>query len=86
MPNDRRDARPELAVAAAVWHDQLDGGTTGRAADGGACHAVRALSETPCAVVQPVLSEDILCLHGGPKLVYRQCGHSQSVHDIDTGA
>ena len=87
MLNDRRDAEPVPAVAAAVWHDQLDGGTAGRVADGGAGYAVRAFSETPCAVVQPVLSEDILCLHGGgPKLVRRQRGRSQSVHDIDNGA
>ncbi len=87
LDNDCRDDRPVPAVAAVVWHDQLDGGTTGHTGDGRAGYAVRAFSETPCAVVQPVLSEDILCLHGGgPKLVHRQCGRSQSVHNIDNGA
>ncbi len=87
MPDDCRDDRSVPTVAAAVWHDQLASGTTGCAADSGAGYAVRAFSETPCAVVQPVLSEDILCLHGGgPKLVHRQYGRSHSVHDIDNGA
>ena len=62
-------------------------GTTSQVAEGGVGYAVRAFSETPCAVVQPILSEDILCLHsGGPKQVHRQCGRVHSVHDIDDGA
>ena len=87
MLDDRRAAEPVSAVAAAVWHSQLDSGTTSHAAVGGGGYALRAFSETPRAVVQPVLSEDILCLHrGGPKRVQRQQGHSQSVHDVDHGA
>ena len=74
------------AVGAAVWHGTL-AGELGRPAAHDAGYAIREFNTTPRAVEQPVLADDIICLHGGGgKRVHRWHGPSHTVHDVDCGA
>ena len=75
------------AVSAAAWHSELGGeGPDGRAVTH-AGFAIREFTETPRAIDQPVLADDIFCLHrGGTKRVQRGHGPSISSYDVDCGA
>ena len=75
------------AVAAAVWQDQLMGDAMDCDARSSAGYSVRAFNETPKVVIQPVLVEDIVCLHrGGAKRVHRGHDCVHSIYDIEDGA
>ena len=75
------------AVAAAAWHDELAGLTADRPGEGRADYAVRAFNATSPIVAQPVLTEDIVCLHrGGAKRVHRRHGSAHTIYDIENGA